>query len=233
MAAITTLTLHLILGCVLPQNGKPTGDWEALFNGKNYAGFTFWIPGGPENTFFVENGCMVFRGKTNGFTYTRKKYRNYELSYQWRYERPRDLKDDATFQGNSGVFIHQSRILLKDDATFQGNRGVFSHQSRVTKPWAQCIEVEGKYTDMGKLMIHGKTKVIGELADYPEARKAATKPVGEWNTTLVHVNEGKVRITINGKVVSEGAIEEKEGAIGFQAQGTEVWYRNIHLREMK
>jgi hypothetical protein len=190
-----------------------------------YAGFRFWIPGGPEYTFFAENGEMVIRGARAGFAYTTKKYRNYELSYEWKFERPADLQNDADFKGDSGIFLHESR-LVKD-----GSFGL----TYKTMQWPRSVEVEGKYTEMGRLVPHEKVK--GEFKDYPDARRQAMRPVGQWNTSLITCNEGRITVTINGKLMAEGqlAAEEKtnpwEGSVAFQAQGAEIHYRNIRIKE--
>lgn len=198
------------------QSSGADKEWRVLFNGKNYAGFNFWIPNGPEETFLIENSCMAIRGHRAGYAYTTKKYRNYELQYEWRFLRPPDLKSDAEFKGNSGVFLHLSRIL---------------------KEWPRSMEVEGKYAEMGKLIAYEKVK--GEFKDYPQARQSAMKPVGQWNTNLIICKEGHISVTINGKLIAEGQLSEEtktnpwEGFIGFQAQGADIDYKNIRLREMQ
>ena len=236
----------ILLSFVLCQPLTQDVGWVDLFNGKNYAGFTFWIIAGPEKTFDVKDGCMVFHpvppGKSYttdrilqidddtilsrvplaGFAYTRDKYRNFELKYEWKYERPSDLTDDSKFTGNSGVFIYLTRVL---------------------KSWPQSVEIDGKYTDAGKLLAYGKAKV--ESREYPDAKKAAMKPVGQWNETMISCNKGTfiweniidnlrfIKVTINGKLVSEGTTDQHEGSIGLQAQGACVYYRNIKVRELK
>ena len=121
--------------------------WVSLFNGTNYAGLIFWIIGGPEKSFDVKDGCMVIhpvpagqqytterifqigdkdilsRKPLAGYTYTRKNdYRNFELKYEWKYERPTNLTEDKAFTGNSGVFVYLTRVL---------------------KSWPQSVEVDG------------------------------------------------------------------------------------------
>lgn len=216
------------------QAGTDDASWKPLFNGKNYAGFVFWIIGGPERSFDADNECMILhpipKGRVYqtenifqvteddhlsqkplaGVVYTRQQYKNYELKYEWKYERPADLKKDDDFTGNSGVFLHQTRIL---------------------KTWPQSIEVEGRYLDAGKLLLHGKAH--GEFTDYPAARKEARKPVGQWNETHVQCAEGKIKVTLNGKLVAEGTTDQREGAIGFQAAGATIYYRNIKVKELK
>jgi hypothetical protein len=213
MASGAILGQFFICIC-LGQSAGTEKDWTPLFNGKNYAGFNFWIPNGPEETFLIENGCMAIRGYRAGYAYTIKKYRNYELRYQWRFIRPADLKNDAEFKGNSGVFLHLSRIL---------------------KEWPRSVEAEGRYAEMGKLIAYEKVK--GEFKDYPQARQAAMKPVGEWNANVIVCKEGHISVTINGKLIAEGQLEEEsktnpwEGFIGFQAQGADIDYKDIQMRE--
>jgi hypothetical protein len=239
-------TLILIMALALAQPPADDAGWVDLFNGKNYAGFIFWIIAGPERTFDVKDGSMVFHpvpaGQTyttdrifqiddqvhlsqfpiSGFAYTRKQYANFDLKYEWKYERPTDLTDDSKFTGNSGAFIYLTRVL---------------------KSWPQSVEVDGKYTEAGKLLAYGKAHV--EAKEYPDARKAAMKPVGEWNETTIHCKSinflgldilnhyREIRVTINGKLVSVGTTDQNEGAIGFQAQGACIYYRNIKVRELK
>src|SRR5207248_918536 len=114
---------------------------------------------------------------------------------------------------------------------FTGNSGAFVYLTRVLKSWPQSVEVDGKYTAVGKLLAYGKAKV--ESKDNPDARKAATKPVGQWNETQVSCNEGAIKVTVNGKLVSHGTTDQREGSIGSQAQGTCIYYRNIKVRELK
>jgi hypothetical protein len=207
-----SVLLTLLLGSI-PQSQAT--DWVPLFNGKNYEGFTFWIPGGPEETFLVKDGCLAITGRKAGFAYTRKKYRNYELSYQWRYDRPADLTDDTSFPGNGGVLLHITVPLLKE--------------------WPRSIEVDGKQTDAGKLIVHEKKRgeIHLECTDDPSARKAALKPVGEWNTTLLRCENGQITVTLNGKPVATGKTSNHpEGAIGFMSQGSPMYYRDIKVHEL-
>jgi len=204
------ITLCCCLLMPVWQEPAKTDGWVSLFNGKNYAGLNFYIAAGPEHTFDVKDGCMYLKAPLAGYTYTRQRYRNYELMYEWKFERPDGLTDDKTFTGNSGVLLHINKIL---------------------KNWPQSVEVEGRYLEAGKLLVYGKA--TGDFKDYPDARLASTRPVGEWNTTHITNKDGAIAVTINGKLVSEGTTDLREGFIGFQAQGANILYRNIKLREIK
>lgn len=194
----------------LRQTQRAANEWETLFNGQNYAGFTFYIAQGPEKTFDVKDGCMWLKAPLAGYTYTRKKYRNYELQYEWKFERPEGLTSDGEFKGNSGVLLHIGRIL---------------------KEWPQSVEVEGRYLEAGKLLNYGKSTL--EAKDFAEARQKATRKVGDWNTTNIKMNEGTLEVRVNGQLVATGTTDLREGFIGFQAQGADILYRNIKVRMLQ
>ena len=210
------IVISMVLSCVTihhtPTPRRPNcttlaNEWQTLFNGQNYAGLTFYIPQGPEKTFDVKDGCMWLRAPLAGYTYTRQKYRNYELQYDWKFERPESLTSDAEFKGNSGVLLHIGRIL---------------------KQWPQSIEVEGRYLETGMLLNHGKSTL--DAKDFAEARQKATRKVGEWNTTHIKMNEGTIEVKVNGQLVATGVTDLREGFIGIQAQGADILYRNIKVR---
>ena len=97
--------------------------------------------------------------------------------------------------------------------------------------------------------------LAGSLYDMLAADPKSVKPVGEWNTIVIRVKDGKVTHTQNGMKVVEytlwtpewdamvqnskfktfpGFIEgiAKEGYIGLQDHGYAIWFRNIKIREL-
>lgn len=200
----------LCLAILLQGAKSESNTWIDLFNGKNYTGFKFYIAAGPENTFDVKDECLYIKGPLAGYVYTKAKYRNYELKYEWKFERPENLASDEVFKGGSGVLLHITRIL---------------------KQWPQSIEVDGRYQDVGKMNVYGKAQ--GEFQDYPDARRKSMKKVGEWNSTVIGSNDGKIEVRVNGHLVSQGTTDQREGFIGFQAKGTNILYRNIKLRVLE
>jgi hypothetical protein len=84
-------------------------------------------------------------------------------------------------------------------------------------------------------------------------RANATKPAGEWNHTRIIVNNGHIEHWLNGvKLVSyklwsaewkkhksegkwkneEGYGMSKKGHICLQDHGSEVWFKNIKIKEL-
>jgi type IV secretory pathway protease TraF len=81
------------------------------------------------------------------------------------------------------------------------------------------------------------------------AKRGYLKPVGEWNTEEVIVNGTRVKVILNGEVIVDGDIAEasangtkdgknhpglkrSKGHIGFLGHGSEVYFRNIRIKEL-
>jgi len=206
------LSLALALGLAALPAAQEKG-FKALFNGKNLKGFkpVFKDGADPAATWRVEKGVLVCTGKPNGYLVTEKSYKNYVLRYDWKYARPAGLEGDDKFNGNSGCLVH-----------ITGEH----------KIWPKSVEVQGAYKDHANIFaIGGAPK--GDFKKDGPAQKAAFRPVGEWNTTEVTSQDGKLTSKLNGVQVCEGRSELKEGPIGFQSEGAEMHWRNITIKEIK
>src|SRR5262245_15800365 len=187
--------------------GSAEGDFKPLFNGKDLGGFKV-VPA--DLMIRVEDKTIIVPGKPNGYFYTEKPYKNYVLKFDWKYVRPPGLADDSKFGGNSGCLVH-----------ITGEH----------KVWPKCVEVQGMNRDHGNIFAIGGAK--GNFKKFAEAQKKAIKPVGDWNTTEVTSENGKLTAKVNGELVSEGTGELMEGPIGWQSEGAEIHFRKIEIREMK
>jgi hypothetical protein len=188
-----------------------------LFNGKDFAGWKFQLPGNadPTKTWSVKDEMIICTGHPEGFFYTEKSYKNYVMRYDWCYPRPKDLTDDSKFDGNSGALMHINKPTV-------GVIGI----------WPNCVEVQGMNRDHGLLLFIPRAQGKGTFDR--EARNKAVKPVGEWNTTEILCKEdGTITAKINGTEVSTGKGELTDGMIGFQSEGAEIHFRNIQLKQNK
>lgn len=208
--------------------------WVLLFNGKDFTG---WRQCNgtemPKNWIIEENAMKVFtaadkkpgQGANGDIIYAPKKFRNFELSIDWK----------TSKMGNSGIFYNVREVPGK--AIYYA------------APEVQVLD-NIDATD-NKIDSH----LAGSLYDMLPADPKTVKPAGEWNTIVISLNDGRVTHTQNGVKVVEytlwtpewdamvanskfktfpGFIEgiAKEGYIGLQDHGYAIWFRNIKIREL-
>ena len=59
------------------------------------------------------------------------------------------------------------------------------------------------------------------------------KPAGEWNLYEVRAQGDRISLAVNGEVVNEWTgVALRRGYIGLEAEGAEVTFRNIKLKEL-
>src|SRR5205823_13989783 len=100
------------------------------------------------------------------------------LRFDWKYARPRGLRDDEQFTGNSGCFLH-----------IQGRPGITP----------RCVEVQGYYREHGKIFAINGAK--GSFRFDAATLKEVRKPVGEWNTTEIVCQGNRITSKVNGAVI--------------------------------
>lgn len=208
--------------------------WTLLFNGQNFDGWRQCNGTAmPANWKIDDNAMKVFTGEgknpgqgANGdIVYGAKKFRNFELSIDWKVEKA----------GNSGIFYNVREVPGKP---------VY-----YAAPEIQILD-NADATD-NKIASH----LAGSLYDMLAADPKTVHPAGEWNNIIISVKDGRVTHTQNGVKVVEytlwtpewdalvanskfktfpGFTEgiAKEGLIGLQDHGYGIWFRNIKIREL-
>jgi hypothetical protein len=215
-------------------DAEKTQGWTLLFDGKSFDGWrqcngtampANWAIEDQAMKVFTADGRKPGQGANGDILYGAKKYRNFELSIDWKTEKA----------GNSGIFFNVREV--------PGKPIYFA------APEVQVLD-NVDATD-NKVASH----LAGSLYDMIAADPKTVKPVGEWNTIVIRVKDGKVTHTQNGVKVVEytlwtpewdamvqnskfktfpGFIEgiAKEGFIGLQDHGYAIWFRNIKIREL-
>ena len=199
----------IILLLPFTSSSADTDGWTPLFNGKDLTGLKVQFKDAdkdsdPAKTFSVKDGALIVSGKPTCYIYTDKSYKDYVLTYEWRF--PKGSSPDS----NSGCLVH-------------------IQTPHMVMP--KSVEPQGRYKDHGKLFfIHVK----GEGQFDEAAHKKALKPMGEWSTTEVTCKaDGSISVKLNGVPVASGKSELTSGPIGFQSEGWEVHFRNIKIKGMK
>src|SRR5262249_48832953 len=175
------LTAVGILAAALSYAAAAEEGFVPIFNGKDLSGFKFVLANKtaePAKTFMVEDGYIKVSGKPNSYFCTEKSYKNYIFKYDWRFNVPDGKPEDPRI--NSGCLIH----ITGED-----------------KVWPKCIEAQGMYRDHAK-MIPVADAQASNIKDDNAARKQALKPLNEWNTTEITVQDGKIAAKINGTPIS-------------------------------
>lgn len=226
---------------VVTAAAPPQGDWRDLFDGQTLDGWRNY--GGDENDVkkwqvkddtltLKQDGAfpawdmissVIFGGGSADLIYYREKFRNFELSLEWK----------ISENGNSGIFY-----LVEDESE--------------NNPWRTGIEMQ-VLDNEGHSDGEIKTHRAGDLYDFISADPETVRPPGQWNEVRIRVKDNHIEHWMNGvKVVSvlRGSDEwntllanskfadmpgfgaSESGYIVLQDHGDPVWYRNIRVRDL-
>ena len=209
-----TLILFSICAFTILVKAEPPKGFTVLFNGKNLEGWN-----AKPNGWAVEDGVLTRKPKS-GYIWTEKVYGDFVL----------DVEVKVSQRCNSGIFI---RTDPKN--AVQGGFEI------------QVMDATGKK----KLGKHDNGAFYDALA--PSANPA--KPLGKWNRFVITCKGSKITVSINGIQVVKAELDKwttgnknpdgsrnkfktalkdlpREGHIGFQDHGQDVWYRNIYLKRL-
>jgi Domain of Unknown Function (DUF1080) len=218
------------------SNGEDTTGWISLFDGNSFAGWRGYNKDSMPGAWSVDAGVLKIGGSGEGeagannggdIIYDRK-FKDFELTFEWK----------VSPGGNSGVFYLAQEV--KADPIYKSS------------PEYQVLDNE-RHPD-AKLGKNGNRK-SASLYDLIPAKPQNAKPAGEWNTGGIMVYKGTVVHKLNGENVVEYHLwtddwkkmvegskfkgwnnflnaggTNREGFIGLQDHGDDVWYRNIKLK---
>lgn len=199
---------------------------EELFNGQDLKGWIFFSKEADaqiDDIWSVDDGVLKCTGKPRGYLQTRRWYRDYELSLQWRWSGDKG--------GNNGVLIHSTVPLM-----FGG--------------WPQSLEVQLQSGAAGDFWVIGKHVDIDvENADTRRLKKEEgnlhkhrritrlqsdpEKPIGQWNTMKVICAGDEVTVFVNDTKVNHGTnCTVTQGGIALQSEGTAAEFRNVTIKPL-
>jgi hypothetical protein len=207
-------------GFVSIFDGKTTTGWR----GYNKSAF-------PKEGWNVVDGTLHCIGSgtgeagNGGDIIFDKKLSNFELDLEWK----------ISEGGNSGIFILAQELP---------NEPIWK-----SAPEMQILDNE-RHPD-AKLGVDGN-RMAGSLYDLIPAKPQNTKPAGQWNHVHILVFKGTIVYSQNGanvveyhlwtedwkKMITNSKFKDfewimkpaKEGYIGLQDHGDDVWFRNIKLK---
>ena len=212
-------------------------DWILMFDGKTSDGWRGYNKKAFPTGWKIEDGTLKCqasgRGEAGGIDggdiiYDTKKFSNFDLKLEWK----------ISEGGNSGIFY-----LAREVEGWEIYR---------TAPEMQVLDNDRHIdSNLGK---DGNRKA-GSLYDLIPAKPQNTKPAGQWNSVEILCYQGTVVHKQNGETVLEyhlwtpewnalvkgskfpalnpdWAKVAKEGFIGLQDHGGDVWFRNLKIRPL-
>ena len=218
-------------------NEEKAQGWILMFDGKTSDGWRGYNKTNFPPDWIVEDGALKLKGSGNGeagsvtggdIVYGKQKFSNFNLKIEWK----------ISNGGNSGIFY-----LAREVPGWEIWR---------TAPELQILDND-RHPDA--LLGKDGNRMAASLYDLIPAKPQNTKPAGEWNSVEIISYQGTVVHKQNGVAVLEyhlwtpewntlvknskfpeynpdWANVAKEGLIGLQDHGNDVWYRNIKIRPL-
>lgn len=210
--------------------------WELLFDGESTEHWRGYGKDSFPHGWVIEDGALKVEGSGAGeaggggdIIYDQE-FKDFELSLEWK----------VSEGGNSGIFYLAEEVEGEPIYT--------------SAPEMQILDNE-KHPDarLGK----DGNRQAGSLYDLVPAKPQNARPVGEWNEVSIIVYRGTVVHNQNGENVVEYHLwtddwnemvenskfkdwenflnaggDDRQGYIGLQDHGDDVWFRNIKIRKL-
>lgn len=219
-----------------------------LWNGKNFDGLVLFLKSedaDPKKTWAIKNGVIDCTGKPSGYFRTEKKYANYKLHVEWRWnvEALKALEKSGAKMPknkNSGVIVHmqgEDKVwpISIECQLMTGNAGdffviggtEFKEHADMVKDWKPP---KPKKTAPGKK----PKKPRGPSRRVPKQGDSAEKPLGEWNSYDIVCKDDSIIVNVNGQLKNKATeTSVKSGNICIQSEGSPIQFRNIYIEPVK
>ena len=193
--------------------------WKLLFDGKSLEHFRGYKKDKPDAGWQIRDGAIKFNGK-GGDLMTKEKYDFFELALEWNLPKG----------GNSGIIYRVAEI---------------NGPSYKTGPEVQILS---------KMKVGGKGDAGSCYALYAP-KVANLKPNGQWNSIRLVIKPAEhVEHFMNGEKVCSYQIGSddwnkrvakskfknwkefatvKRGHVCLQSHGSEIWFRNLRVHELR
>ena len=237
-------------------DSAPQDRAEALFNGKDLAGFYSFLgrrPGEKEpvgknadatGVFSVRDGMIRISGEIPGYLCTEREFEGFHLTVEFKWGEathpPRQEKARA-----SGILYHvggADKCWPAPSLECQFIEGGTGNILLQGSSFAMTDELQPllspliKLSKDGSRVLMGRIYRIGHDPDWKDergfrAKDDPEKPHGEWNTVEVVSEGGAFRHVLNGKVVAKGTdAQPRKGKIAFISEGAELFIRKVEIK---
>lgn len=174
----------------------------------------------PEDVWSLKDGVLACKGQPFGYLYTKRAYRNFKLSVEWRWP-------PGTKPGNSGVLLRISGDAVSFLPKCAEAQLMGGHAGDIWGFYGYSLQ--GDPARMRKIENHtqlGTFIGVGLI-------KANEREPGEWNKYEITFEQDRLTLVVNGQKVNEATnCEILDGPIGLQSEGSEIQFRNVRLTEL-
>ena len=227
----------LVCGAVSAEEGRlnqPPEGFQALFNGRDLSNWRGQIAEDPREI------AEITRGMTPQQVEQKQEEADAETLEHWKV-----VDGVIYYDGTRGIGNLESREHFGDLELYvdwklpkKGDSGVFLRNM----PQVQIWDPGG-----GRRNVVGSGGLDNNFPDKGQPHlnpsQKADRPIGEWNTFHIKMIGDKVWVKLNGETVVDGQPKgnywsgfkeppPKRGPIVLQSHGTELWFRNIFIREL-
>lgn len=240
--------------------GPPAGRLRPFDRG-DLGDFTLWLKEtrdeDPKGVFKLEDGVLRAGDEDMGYVATRQAYRDYHLSveYRWGRKNPHDK-----YVRNSGLLIHgigpdgsargvwRTCIECQLAQGCEGDLIVIGGKTADGDSYPATITCDTRLAEDGKTRWQAGGKPVKysgrqfwwskhepffkELSD-TRGKDDVASPLGEWTRVEAICAGRKITIKINGETVNECYDADPAGGkVMLQAEGHEVYFRNLEIRPL-
>lgn len=212
MTKAIPFTILLILTILVACASDKDKGFDAIFNGENLDGWTYKKTKNykEEVGYVVKNGELITNGRS-GNLYTNKRYKNYILKFEFRFEKGKDNNNGLGMRTEiDGIAPAHSAFEIQ----------ILDNSSP-------------KYTKLKPYQYHGS--IYGKVP----AKKGFLNPVGEWNSQEVTINGNMLTVILNGTLITKADLSEypekfrkKEGHLCLAGHKDGVSFRNMKIKEL-
>lgn len=234
--------------------------WKPLFNGKDLDGWhtmfedTYGKDEDPQKVFQVHDGMIhIYKDLAHGSDTpwgtvgTNKEYSDYRLRFQYKWgekkfgRRTNEIRDSGLLYHCVGPIVVWPTSV--ECQVQEGDTGdiytVRTRMTTTTDPDKQGNERLSYYKEGGVEKTQGNQDGIGRVV------KSATPEVDGWNTVEVIIDGDTATHIVNGEIVNRCTrmqipdpkdpdkwVPLTKGRICFQAEGAEIFYRDIEIKSL-
>ncbi|HET7732424.1 MAG TPA: DUF1080 domain-containing protein [Paludibacter sp.] len=178
---------------------KDASNWFYVLNDKKL---------NATDVFKMKDGVLSVTGESSGYLRTKKSYKNFMLSLEWRWTK---------VLANSGVLVH---IQQKDTV------------------WPVCYQVQQKADAAGDIIcmngLWAKECTDSIKFTVKKMQPSNERPLGEWNSMKIVSKNKTLKVWVNGVLQNNiTGLTASKGFIGFQNEGKPIEFRNLFLKSEK